>query len=237
MTDYLVFTLYGPMQSWGNIAVGQVRNTDRHPSKSAVLGLLAAALGVARDQASALADLATLGFAVRVDRAGDPLTDYHTAQVPSRQAKAVWRNRRDELAGKTINTVLSTRTYLTDAVFTVALWDRAGRCDLAKLAAALEKPKFTLYLGRKSCPLALPPMAEIHSAPSAVEALIHARDPRVTDLLGGLLQNTDPTIFSEEPDVKGETVTRWDQPLSRQKWTFAPRFETRVDIGKPQEDS
>ena len=46
--DYLVFRLYGPMCSWGDIAVGEVRPSTVHPAKSAILGLIAAALGIKR---------------------------------------------------------------------------------------------------------------------------------------------------------------------------------------------
>ena len=47
--DILVFRLYGPMASWGEIAVGENRHTANYPSKSALLGLLGAALGIERD--------------------------------------------------------------------------------------------------------------------------------------------------------------------------------------------
>ena len=87
MTEYLLFRLYGPLASWGRVAVGGVRGSDAHPSKSAVLGLVAAALGLRRDDAAAQARLAAgYGFAVRVDAPGVLLRDYHTAQVPGRSA-------------------------------------------------------------------------------------------------------------------------------------------------------
>src|SRR5215470_15857056 len=101
--DYLVFRLYGPMGSWGDIAVGEVRPSTVHPSKSAILGLIAAALGIKRPnttrddtERSALevahgALAQGYGFAVCVDAPGVPLVDYHTAQVPS---SGTGRNRR-----------------------------------------------------------------------------------------------------------------------------------------------
>ena len=46
MTDYLVFQLYGPMASWGEPAVGEMRHTNTIPGRPSILGLLAAALGV-----------------------------------------------------------------------------------------------------------------------------------------------------------------------------------------------
>ena len=67
MTDYLLFRLYGAMAAWGDIAVGEQRPSTPHPSKSALLGLLAAALGIRRhedERHQALAD--GYGFAVRM---------------------------------------------------------------------------------------------------------------------------------------------------------------------------
>ncbi|WP_295540003.1 CRISPR-associated protein Cas5, partial [Thiolapillus sp.] len=50
MDDYLVFQLYAPLASWGGQAVGQERPSDDHPGRSALLGLLAAALGIRREE-------------------------------------------------------------------------------------------------------------------------------------------------------------------------------------------
>ena len=83
MTKYLVFRLYGPMASWGDVAVGTYRPTFDHPSKSAVMGLLAAAIGIRRDEEVKLRKMAeSYDFAVRVDASGTMLRDYHTSQVP-----------------------------------------------------------------------------------------------------------------------------------------------------------
>ena len=46
MTDYLLLRLYGPLASWGEIAVGESRHSAVQPSRSALLGLLGAALGI-----------------------------------------------------------------------------------------------------------------------------------------------------------------------------------------------
>ncbi|PAP57596.1 type I-E CRISPR-associated protein Cas5/CasD, partial [Salmonella enterica subsp. enterica serovar Braenderup] len=50
MSQYLVFQLHGPMASWGVDAPGEVRHSQAQPSRSALLGLLAAALGIRRDE-------------------------------------------------------------------------------------------------------------------------------------------------------------------------------------------
>ena len=62
MHEYLLFRLYGSMASWGDIAVGEFRPTFDHPSKSAVMGLIAAAMGIRRDEEERQRELA----------AGDP---------------------------------------------------------------------------------------------------------------------------------------------------------------------
>ena len=75
----LLLRLAGPMQSWGTQSRFEERDTDADPSKSGVLGLVGAAMGVARDDMGAIARLAGLTMAVRVDREGTVLRDYHTA--------------------------------------------------------------------------------------------------------------------------------------------------------------
>ena len=50
MPEYLVFQLYGPFMSWGDIAVGEMRPSAMMPAKSAILGLLAAAVGIKRPE-------------------------------------------------------------------------------------------------------------------------------------------------------------------------------------------
>ena len=46
MAEFLLFQLYGPMASWGEAAAGEVRHTASWPTRSALTGLLGAALGI-----------------------------------------------------------------------------------------------------------------------------------------------------------------------------------------------
>lgn len=156
----LLFRLYGPLASWGEIAVGESRHSAVYPGKSALLGLMAAALGIRRDEEQRQAALATgYRFAVKVISAGHPLRDYHTAQAPDSVGKFVYRTRRDELViGKErLGTILSSREYRCDAFSLVAVVaeDNAPYA-LEEIREALLKPRFHLYLGRKSCPVAAP---------------------------------------------------------------------------------
>lgn len=129
----LLLRLAGPMQSWGTDSKFDVRRTQREPSKSGVIGLVAAALGVSRQDRQALATLACLRFGVRVDREGTLLRDYHTAHPEKGSA------------------YVTNRYYLADAVFVAGLESEDGAL-LGKIGEALVSPAFPLYLGRRSCP-------------------------------------------------------------------------------------
>lgn len=130
--------LAAPLQSWGATTRFTRCHTRPEPTKSGIIGMVAAALGVDRADTATLAELAGLRFGVRIDQPGGLLRDYHTANNPA--------------AG--IRLPPTTRDYLTDAVFLAAL--EGGRQQIAKIEAALRQPHHPLYLGRRSCPPAGP---------------------------------------------------------------------------------
>ncbi len=157
----LLLRLAGPMQSWGTQSRFTQRDTGMEPSKSGIVGLLCAALGMPRDadrvehggRRIILAELAALPMAVRVEREGRVERDYQTV--------GGWHLRADEVrrygvaqAGGGVRTVESERFYLADADFLVGLEGEAGL--LTHLHAALQSPCWQLSLGRKSFVPALP---------------------------------------------------------------------------------
>lgn len=142
-THGLVLILEGPLQSWGTQGRFGHRDTDREPSKSGVLGLVAAALGIHRGDDAALAKLTRLSMAVRVDREGTVLRDYHTVGA------GTYRGRPHSVFG-TDATIVTTRYYLTDACFVVAL-SSDDRELVEEVCRALVHPRWLLFLGRKSC--------------------------------------------------------------------------------------
>ena len=131
----LLLRLAAPLQSWGSDSKFETRKTDREPTKSGVVGLLAAALGLRRDDTEGLARLNGLRFAVRADQEGSLLVDFHTAK--SRDTSYV-----------------TYRHYLQDAVFLAGL-ESEDEALLRELEAALRHPVYPLYLGRRSPPAAL----------------------------------------------------------------------------------
>ena len=112
MKEYLVFRLYGPMASWGVPAVGGDRATAIAPTRSALLGLLGAALGITRDNAAKLEALQqSVSFGVKQCVPSSILRDYHTVQVPSEKRGVTHLTRKSELSEAKLNTVLSSRDY------------------------------------------------------------------------------------------------------------------------------
>lgn len=134
----LLLRLAGPMQSWGTISRFDQRDTGKEPSKSGVIGLLAAALGIDRENWTDLEPLTTLAMGVRHDRPGVPKRDYQTAQ------NIISADR-----SKVHETAVTTRDYLADAVFLVGL-EGEDLTLLERAHAALQNPVWPLALGRKS---------------------------------------------------------------------------------------
>ena len=83
----LLLRLAAPLQSWGADSKFETRKTEREPTKSGVIGLLAAALGLRRDDDAGLQPLCGLRFGVRIDREGELLVDFHTAGNPTPQQR------------------------------------------------------------------------------------------------------------------------------------------------------
>ncbi|MDR2162667.1 MAG: type I-E CRISPR-associated protein Cas5/CasD [Clostridiales Family XIII bacterium] len=146
----ILLKLAAPLQSWGVESKFNKRMTQREPTKSGVIGMVAAALGRSRDDS--IDDLRGLTFAVRVDQPGEMVKDFHTAHT---------------FDGKTA--FISDRYYLSDAVFVAALEGESQ--IIANVATALKNPVYPLFLGRRACP----PAGQIAlgiSEKSAVEALL-----------------------------------------------------------------
>jgi CRISPR system Cascade subunit CasD len=160
MPRFLILRLDGPMQAWGTHTFEDFRPSNLYPTRSGLLGLLAACLGIERtDHAEQSRLAASVEFSVRVDsavdrperdkpvaKAGVKLPDFHTVM----DARKV-----DGSTNKF--PVVSRREYLFDAAFTVAVGECKGaRYTLDQLAAALRRPCYTPTLGRRACPLTRP---------------------------------------------------------------------------------
>ncbi|SNR83731.1 CRISPR-associated protein, Cas5e family [Haloechinothrix alba] len=135
--------LAGPLQAWGSGSRFVRRGTETAPTKSGVVGLVAAARGVRR--VDPLEELLSLRFGVRMDQPGRLLRDFQTAQRPekARDGTVTWKR-----------LPLSHRYYISDAVFLAVL--EGDRTLVEGIDSAVRSPAFPLYLGRRSCPPAGP---------------------------------------------------------------------------------
>ena len=134
----LLLRLVGTMQSWGTTSRFDQRDTGKEPSKSGVVGLLAAAMGIDRENWVDVEPLTHLSMGVRHDRPGVPKRDYQTAQHIISADRS-----------KIHDTAVTTRDYLADAAFLVGLVGE-DRAFLERIHAALRDPVWPLALGRKS---------------------------------------------------------------------------------------
>ena len=257
MREYLVFQLYGPFVSWGDVAVGEERPSALVPTKSAILGILAAAKGIKRPDTVRDDEERTLcekqhtqmsqgyGIAVKIEAAGTPLFDYHTVQVPSSgtgRNKKTFYTRRDELCREDRSalkkTILSRREYRQDAYYTVALWARPeAPFPLNELYGKLLAPVYMLYLGRKACPPALPLNPIIVPAVSSIEEAFDqlVLSDEIKDSFERLWQDSSTItwdIDAETQMLPMQIVERRDCVLSRLRWQFSVRSEQQKVIQK-----
>jgi len=197
----LVLTLAGPLQAWGSSSRFTTRATDDAPTKSGVIGLLAAARGLRRTDP--LEDLLSLRFGVRLDQPGVLVRDFQTARTLDGSASMP----------------LSYRYYRADARYLVTL--EAGAALVEDLRDVLANPVFPLYLGRRSCPPSEPIVPTVREG-SLEQALLEEpwraaewwRRRRPADE-GRLEFRMDAVGATGELDeyVLGETVQR-DEPVS-----------------------
>jgi CRISPR system Cascade subunit CasD len=148
----LLMRLEGPMQSWGTQSRFTVRDTGLEPSKSGVIGLCCAALGIDREDDEALALIAQARMGVRIDHPGSLERDYHTVgggTPPGLDRYGVYKASTKPGSKATGDTVPSTRYYLAGASFLVGL-EHDDPALLQRIDAALGAPRWPLFLGRKS---------------------------------------------------------------------------------------
>jgi len=201
----LLLRLAGPMQSWGTTSRFDQRDTGKEPSKSGVIGLLAAALGIDRESwCEDLQALAALNIGVRHDRPGVPKRDYQTAQHIISADRS-----------KTHPTAVTTRDYLADAVFLVGL-EGPDRSLLDRVHAALQNPVWPLALGRKS----YVPAESVWLEPGVLDApLLPALAARPWLTMPRRGEPTPDRLLVSLESLDGSGALRMDQLLS----SFADR--------------
>lgn len=210
MPTFLIFNLTASLSSMGELAGHERRGSLMWPGRSALIGLMGAALGIDRDGDFSALD--SLIIDVAIFESGAPLRDYHTIETVPTSASKKPNSRTEalhEAHGKT-NTSITLRDYRTDAVFGIAVQGNS----LERIERALNKPHYSLYLGRKSCPLSAPTGAKRVEAETSADALKFLQMPSWRrDIVCA------HTLITDDP--LGEPIN--DVPLDRQRWHFSTR--------------
>ncbi len=177
----LLLRLEGPLQSWGERAKwDKVRDTALMPTKSGVVGLLAACMGILRQDERLHQLSKELAMSVRADRRGSLSSDFHTAQGRPCLLNAEGKKRSGG------NTIVTNRAYLEDASFLVVL--EGEEACLNACYAALCSPVWPPYLGRKSC---------VPTKPICLGLTEAYKDAREALLQEPLAENHDDIIRAE----------------------------------------
>ena len=225
--NWLVVYIAAPLASFGEEPGNARRGSADRPTRSALMGLAGAALGIERADGPGQRALgASFLTATRTLAAGTPLTDFHTFQsLPASAGPAA--TRADALARREdLETSITRREYRADGHWQAAFVEREGATlALADLANALRAPRFALWAGRKSCPLSHPLVPDIIAADTAPQAFAaHAKT------LG--LATRRPTTVALDARLPGAPPTnagrrhrRRDDPGDRLRWHFSARDE------------
>ncbi|MCL3778431.1 MULTISPECIES: type I-E CRISPR-associated protein Cas5/CasD [unclassified Actinomyces] len=221
----LLLRLAGPMQAWGVRSRFTERRTELAPSKSGVIGMLAAAVG--RRRTDPVEDLLTLRFGVRKDQPGTVIRDFHTART---------------LDGKD-SMPLSTRYYLADAVFLTGI--EGDRELLSGLDEALRHPVFPLYLGRRSCPPTHPVslglretdlLDALSSEPWQASEWFRKRHRSALPFAAELLVDQESVSVEERGDFYGVRDVPVSYDPRRRDYGFRNVERRLVPVGPTQED-
>lgn len=238
--------LEGPLQAWGSHeSKFGVRRTHEMPTKSAIAGLLCAALGIPRENCAQkwLPIIAKLKMGVRIDRQGVRWWDYHTVGARQKMPIAEYPNKKldnkltlpsteDVLMNieSKAKTMLTRREYLCDASFLVALQGPSNIIE--ELHEALELPKWQLFLGLKNCPPSRPiaehgignfdsPIHALSSIPLAISPESQLKD---------IIMWLDWVPKDPDEDIPDDVEQMYDIPVSFSPRVYSPRYIYSVVI-------
>ena len=207
--SFLALFLDAPLQSWGYKSKFDYRTSAAYPTRSAVIGMFCAALGVDRRNETRLADLHELKMTVYIFYPSPRLVDYHTVGGGWDKRKYPMNVVR-KADGKPGNTVVTHREYLMDTKFGIVIYTHSSLAE--ELAQALRYPEWGVWLGRKSCIPATPIVQGIFEGQTAAVE-------RLSELAG-----CSPfRAVVEVENFEEGTDTIQDSPMSFHDREFAPR--------------
>lgn len=214
--EILAVYLDAPLQSWGYQSRFDRRTTLSWPTRSGIIGMIAAAMGIGRGDRDGLSRFHAIGMTTLIlgpengkRNSGSRLMDFHTVGG-GYDTKKERQSMPRKASGGTPATVVSHREYLQDARFGVLL---SGPSEfLEEIRSALENPKWGIFLGRKSCIPASPVcQGQFLDETAAVN--------RLENISGWKVERT----VREVKKFEDGSNTLMDIPEDFEKRIFAPR--------------
>ncbi len=234
----LLLRLSAPIQAWGDESKYDIRGTRNEPTKSGIIGMLAAAMGYRRDSGQIKEMASKLRLGIRVDQPGMVICDFHTARAP-KYGKGYTLSYHDN--GTPVmekNPYVTERYYLCDACFLVGV-----ECDdseyLGTIEKALKTPKFPLFLGRRSCPPSMPLVLGVKN--DGLESTLEHTAWVAADWFKDRQRSIRARVMIETEQGKAAYYTQMDQPVSfnpihRQYTLRGVEKEHYVLLGMPEHD-
>ncbi len=207
----ILLRLAAPIQAWGDESKYDIRGTRNEPTKSGVIGLLAAAMGCRRDSGKIIELADNFRIGIRTDQPGTVIRDFHTAKAPKYSKSGTLRYESDGSVIMEKDPYITSRYYLCDACFLVGL-ESENMELLHAVEEALKSPRFPIYLGRRSCPPSLPIFLGITEVD--LETALHEYEWIAADWYKKKVKSIHACINTET--LKGETAwhIQMDQPVS-----------------------
>lgn len=140
----LLLRLEAPLQSYGERSKWDFRDSAFFPTKSGIIGMIACGMGLKRDSEEIAGLSSALTVHVRADMPGRMSIDYNTVTGIIHTADGKTRGNKGEES-----TIISSRQYLEDASFLVAVCGEEKL--LLRCRDALLDPVWPYYLGRRCC--------------------------------------------------------------------------------------
>jgi len=224
MSSKLILNLEGALQSWGESSKSNdsgYRSSLDHPTKSGVVGILCAALGISmKKEHTKVQELSkSLSMDVIVSRKGSLLkdfqslgTNYDTKDAFEKRA-VLCKTRDDGTIGSKADcpTKIFTKEYLHNAHFVVVLHTTEERAS--ELLEALNNPKWPVYLGRKCC---------LPSSPVGVR--VTSTEEETNQVISTLTGKGEKEVYTEDP----EGMPYMDEPLGGLK--YGVRYVTKETL-------
>ncbi len=235
---FLALYLRAPLQSWGAASKFGDRGTLDAPTRSGLLGMIAAACGIDKNDESCdrewLARVASLSFTVFSFRRGDRMTDYHTVGARYNKDDA-WQRRMIPTTadGKPRSTDITHRDYLTDSIFGVIL--SGDDSIITEIASGLANPVWGVWFGRKNCIPTEPVFAGIFDSREAAADALAGRLRSSLERSGGAVAGKEGTTVEfcvEEASMSNATEIVLDIPVSFSAREFHARHVNKHLIGE-----